>query len=106
MSGMLGTLLNIKPVLRVDEQGRLVSYRKIISRRKAISELKKICSEKIADKKYVFINHAVCLEDAENLAKALKDELGVNPIITDLTQVIGCHTGPGLLALFFFGKEK
>lgn len=106
VSGMIGSLLNIKPVLRVDEQGRLVSYRKIISRRKAISELKKICAEKIADKKYVFINHAVCLEDAENLAKALKEELGVDPIVTDLTQVIGCHTGPGLLALFFFGKEK
>ena len=106
VSGMLGSLLNIKPVLRVDEQGRLVSYRKIISRRKAISELKKICAEKIADKKYVFINHAVCLEDAQMLANQLKEELGVEPIITDLTQVIGCHTGPGLLALFFFGKEK
>lgn len=106
VSGMLGSLLNIKPVLRVDEQGRLVSYRKIISRRKAISELKKICAEKIADKKNVFINHAVCLEDAQMLANQLKEELGVEPIITDLTQVIGCHTGPGLLALFFFGKEK
>lgn len=106
ISGMIGSLLNIKPVLRVDEQGRLVSYRKIISRRKAINELAKICAEKIADKKYVFINHAVCIEDANNLATMLKNELGVEPIITDLTQVIGCHTGPGLLAVFFFGKEK
>lgn len=106
VSGMIGSLLNIKPVLRVDEQGRLVSYRKIISRRKAINELTKICAEKIADKKYVFINHAVCLDDANKLAETLKEQLGVEPIITDLTQVIGCHTGPGLLALFFFGKEK
>ena len=106
VSGMIGSLLNIKPVLRVDGQGRLVSYRKIISRRKAINELTKICAEKIADKKYVFINHAVCLDDANKLAETLKEQLGVEPIITDLTQVIGCHTGPGLLALFFFGKEK
>ena len=106
VSGMIGSLLNIKPILRVDEQGRLVSYKKIISRKKAINELANICKEKISDKKYVFINHAVCLEDAQKLASLLKEAIGVEAVITDLTQVIGCHTGPGLLALFFFVKEK
>lgn len=106
VSGMLGTLLKIKPVLRVDEGGHLVAYKKVISRRKALSALVDICAEKIADKKYVFINHAVCLEDANRVAEMLKERLGVEPIITDLTQVIGCHTGPGLMAVFFFGKEK
>lgn len=105
-SGIVGTLLNIKPVLRVDENGKLVSFKKVISRKKSIAEMAKIAAEKIAEKKYVMITHAECLEDAENLAKTLKETLGVEPVITDLTQVIGCHTGPGLIAMFFIGKEK
>ena len=105
-SGIVGTLLNIKPVLRVDENGKLVSYKKVISRKKSIAEISNIVTEKLSDKRYVMISHAECLEDAQNLAKTLKETFNVDPIITDLTQVIGCHTGPGLLAVFFIGKEK
>lgn len=105
-SGIVGTLLNIKPVLRVDENGKLVSFKKVISRRKSIAELAHIVTEKISDKKYVMISHAECANEATELAKNLNETLGVEPIITDLTQVIGCHTGPGLLAVFFVGKEK
>lgn len=105
-SGIVGTLLNIKPVLRVNNEGKLVSYKKIITRRKSIAEMANIVNEKIADTKHVLIAHAVCLEDAKNLARTLKETLNIEPIITDLTQVIGCHTGPGLLAVFFIGKEK
>lgn len=105
-SGALGTLLNIKPILRVDEEGRLVAYKKVMSRGKSISTLADICAEKIADKSVVYITHAESKADAEKLAGILKEKLDVTPIMTDLTQVIGCHTGPGLIALFFFGKEK
>lgn len=105
-SGVVGTLLNIKPVLRVDENGKLVSYKKIITRKKSIAELANIVTEKIADTQHVLIAHAVCEEEAKDFAKTLKETLSVNPIITNLTQVIGCHTGPGLLAVFFIGKEK
>ena len=104
VSGVLGTLLKIKPVLRVDENGKLVAFKKVISRRKSINELVNICKENIGDKKYVFINHAVCPEDAENLKEELKKQVGVDAVITELTQVIGCHTGPGLLAVFFMKK--
>ena len=105
-SGIVGTLLNIKPVLRVDENGKLVSYKKVISRKKSLNEMANIVTEKIADKLYVMITHAECEEEAKNLAKTLKETFNVEPIITELTQVIGCHTGPGLLAVFFVGKEK
>ena len=104
VSGMLGSLLKIKPILRVDENGKLVAFKKVISRRKSIEALHKICLEKIADKKYLFINHAESKQDAERLADKLYESLGVKPVITDLTQVIGCHTGPGLLAVFFFSN--
>lgn len=105
-SGVVGTILNIKPVLRVDENGKLVSYKKIISRKKSIAELSNIVTEKISDKRYIMISHAECLDEAQDLAKTIKETFNVEPIITDLTQVIGCHTGPGLLAVFFIGKEK
>lgn len=105
-SGIVGTLLNIKPVLRVDENGKLVSYKKVISRKKSIAELCNIITQKISGNQYVMISHAECEDEAKKLAKELKETLNVEPIITELTQVIGCHTGPGLLALFFIGKEK
>ncbi len=106
LSGTIGTILNIKPVLRVDENGKLVSYKKVISRKKSIEEMKNIVTNKINDNKYVLISHANCLDDANNFANSLKEALNIEPIVTDLTQVIGCHTGPGLLAVFFIGKEK
>ena len=105
-SGIVGTLLNIKPVLRVDENGKLVSFKKVISRKKSISELANIVTNKIVEKQRVIISHAECLSEAEELANTLKLTLGVEPVITDLTQVIGCHTGPGLLAVFFIGDSK
>ena len=105
-SGIVGSVLNIKPILRVDENGKLVSYKKVITRKKAINELANIVTNKIADKNYCYICHTVCEEEAYKLANQLKETLGVSPVITDLTQVIGCHTGPGLLAVFFFGNEK
>lgn len=105
-SGIVGSVLNIKPILRVDNNGKLVSFKKVITRKKSINELSNIVRDKIADKNYVYICHTVCLEEANKLAEQLKDTVDVNPIITDLTQVIGCHTGPGLLAVFFFGNER
>ena len=104
-SGIVGTLLNIKPVLRVDTSGRLVSYKKVITRRRALATIADIVASKLDDKR-IFITHAVCEEEAETLANELKNRLQVETIVTDLTQVIGCHTGPGLVAVFFFGKEK
>ncbi len=106
VSGVVGSILNIKPVLRVDEQGKLTSYKKVVSRKKSINEIANICEEKIKDKKYVFINHADSLADAQALAAIVKERLGVEPVIADITQVIGCHTGPGLIALFFEGKVR
>ena len=104
-SGALGSLLNIKPILRVDDEGRLVAYKKVISRKKSLNELANICASKIGDKKYVYIAHAVCEEDAKIVANLVKEQVGVLPEIVDLTQVIGSHTGPGLVALFFIGKD-
>lgn len=105
-SGIIGTLLNIKPVLHVDNEGRLVSYKKIISRKKALVEMVEIVKEKILKDSRIIIAHADCLEEATQFAENLKEAVNISPMVTDLTQVIGSHTGPGLLAVFFFGNEK
>lgn len=104
-SGALGSLLNIKPVLHVNDEGKLVSYKKVMSRKKSLHELANICAEKIADKTHVFIGHAVCLEEAKYLANLVNEKIGVQPEIVDLTQVIGSHAGPDLMSIFFISKE-
>lgn len=105
LSGILGSVLHIKPILRVDDNGRLVAYKKVISRKKSIQELANICKLKIGDSKHVFIAHAVCEDEAKQVAELVKQEVGLLPEVVDLTQVIGSHTGPGLIALFFIGKD-
>ena len=105
LTGTIGSILNIKPILRVDDNGKLVSYKKVLSRKKALQELANICANKIDDKKYVYVAHAVCEDEAKIVANLVKDQVGVLPKIVDLTQVIGSHTGPGLIALFFIGKD-
>ena len=104
LSGIVGSILNIKPVLTVDENGKLVSFKKVISRKKSIAELAHICEEKIEKGSKIFICHADCETEANELKAMLITSLGVNAEITEITQVIGCHTGPGLIAVFFFGK--
>ena len=63
-----------------------------------------IVASQIAKDSKVMIAHAMCLQDAEDFANKVKEKVGAETIITDLTQVIGCHTGPGLLAVFFFDE--
>lgn len=103
-SGVIGSILNIKPVLRVDEEGRLVSFKKVMSRKKSIAELANICCEKILNNKYLFIGHGDCIDDANALADMVESKLGVRPTIVDITQVICSHSGPGTLAIFFVSK--
>ncbi len=106
LSGFIGSVLQIKPILHVDNQGRLVAYKKVVGRKKSIAELASICAEKVTNKERIFITHAECVDEANELAKQINNRVGIIPIITPLTQVIACHTGPGLLAVFFEGKEK
>jgi len=105
LAGTIGSILNIKPILKVDNEGKLVSHKKVLSRKKALNELANICSSKIADKNYLYVAHAVCEDEAKIVANLVKEQVGILPQIVNLTQVIGSHTGPGLIALFFIGKD-
>ncbi|MDR2197565.1 MAG: DegV family protein [Coriobacteriales bacterium] len=100
-----GTLLNIKPVLHVDEVGRLVPVSKVRSRKKSILALYESFKETAAQpvcEQSVYLSHGDCIEDAEYLAELIRENHGVTDlVINDLDPVIGAHSGPGTLALFF-----
>ncbi|MBQ7376702.1 MAG: DegV family protein [Clostridia bacterium] len=106
---MAGNLLGIKPVLHVDNEGHLIKVGTARGRRGSLLSIAQKYDELAIDPAAgtVYISHADCRADAELLAKMLKDRHGVEvEIITDVGTVIGAHSGPGTLALFFLGKER
>ena len=108
-TAMLGTMLNIKPVLHVDDEGHLVSMVKPRGRKAAINTLAAKLEEEGGnwDNSTVFICHADAIDDAQKLAAMVKERSGVKQtIIGNLGAVIGSHAGPGTLALFFMGNKK
>ena len=108
-SAFVGNLLGIKPVLHVDDAGHLVPVTKVRGRRTALATMAEKYAATALDPKdgLVFISHADCIADAEALASMLKEKSGATvEIITNVGTVIGAHSGPGTLALFFLGKER
>ena len=109
VAAFVGNLLGIKPLLHVDNEGHLIKIDTIRGRKKAVMSLADMYDKlaKTPDEGVIFISHADCLADAETLASIIKDRHGVEvKLITDVGTVIGAHSGPGTLALFFIGKER
>ena len=105
----VGGILGIKPVLHMDDEGHLISMSKARGRKNALKAIVDRFNELAVDKQNgtVFISHGDCIDDANELAGMLKDAFGVTvSIIADIGPVIGAHSGPGTLALFFIGKER
>lgn len=105
-----GSLLNIKPVLHVDNEGRLIPREKAKGRKKSIQALlkhmEKTATAPVSDQ-LVAISHGDCLEDALYLKGLIQEKFGVNDfMINYVDPVIGAHSGPGTLALFFLGSER
>ncbi len=108
-SAVLGTMLSIKPVMHVDNEGRLIPVNKVIGRRKSLDEMvERMVQTAIKPKdQTVFIGHGDCIEDAQYVAEKVKEKMGVKDIVIHYIEpVIGCHSGPGTMALFFFGTER
>ncbi len=103
-----GTMLSIKPIIRVDEGGHLETVGKMRGRKAAIEHLAKQLDSHITDTDMVFIAHGDCPEDAQKLAQIIREkhpEIG-SITVGDIGSVIGAHTGPGVLALFFLGDQR
>lgn len=103
----IGTLLQIKPVLHADDEGKLTNIQKVISRKKSIQVL----GQKVIDTKndlsdLIFIAHANCIDDANILSNQIESSLNIKPIIVDMSVIIGSHTGPGALAVFYTSDKR
>ncbi len=108
VAAFIGGMLDIKPVLHVDDDGHLIAMFKVRSRKKSIQALADKYSELIDDPagRY-FISHGDCIEDAKALEDLIYAKSGRKAeLITDIGPVIGAHSGPGTLALFFLGKNR
>ena len=107
VTAVAGTMLNIKPVLHVDNEGHLINIAKARGRKAAIHALfDKMKATYTGEDRTVFISHGDCLDDAKYLAALIKSEYGIESVIGYVGPVIGAHSGPGTLALFYIGSER
>ena len=108
-AALFGTMLSVKPVLHVDEQGRLIPMEKCRGRKASllalVDHMEKTAVE--PERYPVFISHGDCREDAEFVAEEVRRRLGVREVyIHYVGPVIGSHTGAGVMTLFFVGRER
>ena len=110
-TAIIGTLASIKPILHVNNEGRLINIGKVRGRKKSLIALVDRMEEHIGsyrDKNdVVFISHGDCLEDAQFVAGLVKERFGIDNIwINYICPTIGTHSGPGTVALFFMGDSR
>ena len=108
-TAIVGTMLNIKPIIYVNEEGKLINTAKVRGRKAAIDFLAKKLGETGTDLENatITIGHGDCAEDAAALEAILREKYGVKNVITGYVgPVIGAHTGPGVLVLFFMGTHR
>jgi len=106
---VLGTLINVKPVLHVDDNGKLVPLFNVRGRKKSLNALVDNMLKAIDgyDNPVIYISHGDCPEDAQYVADLIKEKTGIhNFLINILCPTIGAHSGPGTVALFYYGSER
>ena len=105
-TALVGTVMGIKPIIHVNDEGKLISVAKARGRKAAIDFIAKKTIESI-DKDNAFVAHGDCPEEAEALAATLKEKYGFKNVhVGYVGAVIGAHTGPGVLVTFFLGEKR
>ncbi len=108
-TALVGTMLQIKPILYVDNEGHLINVAKARGRKAALATLVKKMVElgEGFDQEMVFICHGDCIEDARIVEEMVREQTGAkNIMVGNLGAVIGSHAGPGTVSLFFLGKAR
>lgn len=109
-TAIVGSALNIKPILRVDEEGHLVSVSKAHGRKKSLSSLANKLAETIKDPEgqVIMISHGNCVEDATFLKEKILEVIPniQEVVLSEIGPVIGAHSGPGTVALFYFADSR
>lgn len=112
-AGLFGTMLNICPLLNMDQLGRLIPRNKIRTKKRVIAEIvsqmEKNAKDGLDYSGKCFISQSACYEDARQVADLVEErfkKLNGKVVINNVGTTIGSHTGPGTVALFFFGSER
>lgn len=108
-TAVLGTLVQIKPIIHMDNNGKLQVIGKERGRKKSLNKIVDMAAEqsKDWDNDIVMITHGDCIEDAEYVAKLVRERMGIdNILINNIGTVIGSHTGPGVVAVFCMGNKR
>lgn len=110
-TAFIGTIVNIKPLLHVDNEGHLIPLGKVRGRKKSLISLVDSMEQQMGSYQeqndIVFISHGDCLEDAEYVAKLIKERFGIESfLINYVGSTIGAHSGPGTVALFYMGEYR
>ena len=109
MSYAIGTVVDIKPLMYVSREGKLLAYAKVIGRKRSIFSIADKFAKTVIDpeKQTVFISHGDCIEDAKLLAKLISDKVKVKEFVFNyIDPVIACHSGPDTLAVFYYGLNR
>ncbi|SKA90675.1 EDD domain protein, DegV family [Clostridium sp. USBA 49] len=105
----IGTILDIKPIMHVDDEGKLIPVTKVKGRKKSIKTLAEELNKRIInpEEQIIFISHGDCIEDAKFLEKLILEKHKVKDvIINNIGPIIGSHAGPGTIAVFFIGEKR
>ena len=108
-SAVLGTILGVKPIMHMDNEGRLILVEKARGRKRSLDTLLDHMQKTAIEpqNQTVFISHGDCIEDAQYVADQVKQRFHVKDILINYVDpVIGAHSGPGTIALFFIGTER
>ncbi len=108
-AALVGTMLSIKPILHVDDEGHLIPMEKVRGRRASLDGLVDHMGKTAINpsEQIIFISHGDAPKDAEYVANKVRERFGVKEIhINPIGPVIGTHSGPGTVALFFLGKNR
>lgn len=110
-TAIIGSLINVKPILHVDNTGHLVSLNNVRGRKKALLSLVNQMEKKTQgfedNNDTVFISHGDSIEDANYVASLVKERFGIDDILINyVSPTIGAHSGPGTIALFFIGNPR
>ena len=108
-TAVLGSMVQIKPIIHVDNEGRLQVIGKERGRKKSLNKIVDMAAEQAKgwENDLVLITHGDCIEEAEYVAGRVREKLGVDHIlINNIGTVIGSHTGPGVVAVFCMGEKR
>lgn len=110
-TAILGTAIGVKPILHVDNEGKLIPIAKVRGRKKSLTTLvdnmEKLMGKYKSQNDIVFISHGDAKEEAEDVADKIKERLGIKSfLISPVGPTVGAHTGPGIIALFFMGENR